>query len=110
MVIKHPPTRTLQRPASKSGAPMLRLLFKWAKPGCGLQIARMVGWCTAFSSDLWPRRLAGFGKKETYGLADFFWSLPGENGKKHGLFLIIFVWVVDLMYIKDYSDTTIEIT
>ena len=50
----------------KSGALMLRLLFKWSKPGCGLQIARMVGWCTTFSSDLWPRRLAGFGKKETY--------------------------------------------
>lgn len=86
MVIFHPPTRTLLRPAVNLGPWCLRLLFKWSKPGCGLQIARMVGWCTAFSSDLWPRRLAGFGKKETYGLADFFEAYP-EKTEKRGLFL-----------------------
>jgi len=50
--------------------------------------------------------LAGFGKKETYGLADFFEAYPEKTEKTRS----IFVWVVDLMYIKDYSDTTIEIT
>ena len=80
------------RPPLNLGPRCLRLLFKWSQPGCGLQIARMVGWCTAFSSDLWPRRLAGFGKKETYEQLIFFEAYPEKTEKSKVYFCLVW-WI-----------------